>query len=129
MLKHSFTPNQEGEISFVDSFIFLFKSWKTIVLMGLLGLIFTIAYLLVIPSQYQAIAQIQMAQIAINADSNQLGINIEDPNLLLFRSRLPTTYSSKEIKAYGLDSASSPSEALVANTRFSNVKNLNSIVE
>lgn len=47
--------------------------------MGLLGLIFTIAYLLVIPRQYQAIAQIQMAQIAVYAGSNQLEINIEDP--------------------------------------------------
>ncbi len=79
MLKHSFTPNQESEISFVDSFNFFLKSWKTIVLMGLLGLIFTIAYLLVIPRKYQAIAQIQMAQIAVYAGSNQLEINIEDP--------------------------------------------------
>ncbi len=129
MLKHPFTPTQEDDISLSDSINFLLKSWRTIALMGLLGFIFAIAYLLVIPKKYQAIAQIQMAQIAVNTGSNQLGINVEDPNLLLFRLKLPTTYSSKEIKACGLKDAPFPSEVLVSNIRFSNVKNLNSIIE
>jgi hypothetical protein len=86
------------------------------------------------PNQYQATAQIQMAQISANSNNsnnntNPLGINIEDPNLLMARLRLPSTYSNQEIKACDFESSEAPSEALVKVAKFSPVKGVLSMIE
>ncbi len=126
----NFNSNIEDEISLKDIVDFLIESWKAIILTGLLGLVGSIAYLWVTPNQYQATAQIQMAQISANSNNtNPLGVNIEDPNLLMARLKLPTTYSAQEIKACGFESSATPSEALAASTKFSAVKGVGSIIE
>jgi capsular polysaccharide biosynthesis protein len=129
----NFNSNIEDEISFKDIIDFLFESWKAIVLTGILGLLCSIVYLWVTPNQYQAKAQIQMAQTSANNinnnTTNHLGINIEDPNLLMARLSLPTTYSAQEIKACGFESSTAPSEALAAAAKFSAVKGVGSIIE
>ena len=127
----NFNSNIEDEISLKDFIDFLVESWKAIVLTGILGLVGSIAYLWVTPNQYQAIAQIQMAQIVANSNNNiyPLGINIEDPNLLIARLKLPTTYSTQEIKACGFESSAASSEALATVAKFSLVKGVGSIVE
>ena len=132
MSDQNFNPNLnsniEDEISLKDIVDFLVESWKAIILTGLLGLVGSIVYLWVTPSQYQAIAQIQMAQISVNSNSNSnsntnpLGINIEDPSMLMARLKLPTSYSDHEIKVCGFESSAAPSEALVAAAKFSAVK-------
>jgi hypothetical protein len=82
------------------------------------------------PNQYQATAQIQMAQISANSNNtNPLGVNIEDPNLLMARLRLPSTFSNQEIKACDFESAEAPSEALVKIAKFSPVKGVLSMIE
>jgi capsular polysaccharide biosynthesis protein len=98
--------------------------------MGLLGLLGSTAYLWVTPDQYQAIAQIHIAQISVNSSStNPLGANLEDPNLLMARLRLPSTYSAQEINACGFESSPAPSEALAVAAKFSAVKGVGSIIE
>ncbi len=91
-------PIIKDEVSFKDivDFLvdFLFESWIVIILTGLLGLFGSIVYLVLTPNQYQAIAYIHMAQISANNNNttiNPLGVNIEDPNLLIARLKLPTT--------------------------------------
>jgi capsular polysaccharide biosynthesis protein len=133
----NFNSNIEDEISLKDIVDFLAESWKAIILTGLLGLLGSIAYLWVTPNQYQATAQIQMAQISANSNNNNnnnnntnpLGVNIEDPNLLMARFRLPSNYSSQEIIACGFESSKSPFEDLVATVKFSVVKGVGSMVE
>ncbi len=134
MSEQSFNIISEDEISIKDIIDFLMESWKSIVLTGLLGLIGSIAYLLMTPNQYQATAQIQMAQISANSNTsttntNPLGVNIEDPNLLMARLKLPTTYSAQEIKACGFESSATPSETLAASAKFSAVKGVGSMIE
>jgi capsular polysaccharide biosynthesis protein len=130
-LSPNFNSNNEDEISLKDIIDFLVESWKSIILTGLLGLVGSIAYLWVTPNQYQATAQIQMAQISANSNNNTnpLGVNIEDPNLLMARLKLPTTYSAQEIKACGFESSANPSETLVASAKFSAVKGVGSMIE
>jgi capsular polysaccharide biosynthesis protein len=128
-LNPNFKSNNEDEISLKDIVDFLVESWKAIILTGLLGLVGSIAYLWVTPNQYQATAQIQMAQISANNNTNPLGVNIEDPNFLMARLKLPTTYSAQEIKACGFESSANPSETLAASANFSAVKGVGSMIE
>ncbi len=128
----NFNSNNEDEISLKDIVDFLVESWRVIILTGLLGLVGSIAYLWVTPNQYQATAQIQMAQISASSNNNNtnlLGVNIEDPNLLMARLKLPTTYSAQEIKACGFESSATPSETLAAYANFSAVKGVGSMIE
>ena len=130
MSDQNLNPIIEDEISLKDIVDFIVESWKTIVLTGLLGLVGSIIYLWVTPNQYQATAQLQMAQINSSSNiTNPLGINIENPSLLLVRLKLPSTYSALEIKACGLESSTAPSEALTAIAKFSAVKGVESMIE
>ncbi len=127
-LNPNFNSNNEDEISVKDIIDFLIESWKAIILTGLLGLVGSIAYVWVTPNQYQATAQIQMAQISVN-NTNPLGVSIEDPNLLMARLKLPTTYSAQDIKACDFESSAAPSEALALSAKFSAVKGVASMIE
>lgn len=129
----NFNSSIEDEISLKDIADFIVESWKIIILTGLLGLVGSVIYLWITPNQYQATAQIQMAQISSNNSSNNntipLTVNVEDPNLLMVRLNFPTTYSDLEIKACGLESSTAPAEALAATAKFSAVKGVGSIIE
>ncbi len=130
MSEHSFNQPLEDEISLKDIIDFLMESWKTILGLGLLGLLGSAGFLAVTPNQYEATAQIQMAQIsANNNNTNPLGVNVEEPNLLMLRLKLPTTYSAAEIKACGLEGQKMSAESIVAMSNFSAIKGVGSIVE
>jgi capsular polysaccharide biosynthesis protein len=131
MSEQSFNQSFEDEISLKDIIDFLIESWKAILVTGLLGVLVSAAYLIVTPNQYQATAQIQMAQISAsnNNNANPLSVNIEEPNLLLTRLKLPTTYSDEVIKACGFENASSPAESLASSAKFSAVKGVGSMIE
>jgi capsular polysaccharide biosynthesis protein len=133
MIENPYSPLQEDYISFKDIVDFFVDSWKGIVLTGSLGIFGSITYLWVTPNQYQAIAQIQMAQISSNNNNNNntnpLGVNIEDPNLLIARLQLPTTYSDQEIKACGFEDRKSPLNDLANAAKFSTVKGVVSLIE
>jgi hypothetical protein len=128
MKENPYSPLQEDYISFKDIVDFFVDSWKGIVLTGSLGIFGSITYLLVTPNQYQATAQIQMAQISSN-NTNPLGVNIEDPNLLIARLQLPTTYSDQEIKACGFEDKKFPLNYLANAAKFSAVKGVGSLIE
>ncbi|QWD78278.1 Wzz/FepE/Etk N-terminal domain-containing protein [Polynucleobacter sp. MWH-Svant-W18] len=109
----SLTPNSktstiqaqdESEISLLDILRFLKGAYKTIFVFGVLGIALSIAYLAITPKQYEATAQIAMAQIGTaNVNVNPLGTNIEEPALLVSRMSLPTSYTPQTIAACGLD--------------------------
>ncbi len=134
MSEQSFNSSQDDEISLKDIIDFLIESWKSIAVAGVLGIVGATTFLWVTPNQYQATAQIQMAQISANNNNNNnntnpFGVNIEEPNLLMARLKLPTAYSSHEIKACGLEDARAPFEDLANAAKFSAVKGVGSMIE
>jgi len=133
MSEQSFNQPLEDEISLKDIIDFLMKSWKTILGVGLLGLLGSLGFLAVTPNQYQATAQIQMAQINSTGDiinsRSPTGINVEPPSLLIARLSLPSSHSEKVIKACGLENEQEPSEHLVAMSNFSLIKGIDSAIE
>jgi capsular polysaccharide biosynthesis protein len=118
----------DDEISLREIINFLIESWKIIAFAGLLGILGATGFLWVTPNQYQATAQIQVAQIGTSITSH-LGVNIEDPNSLIARLKISTNYSDQEVKACGFQNSSTLIEALRYSAKFSAVKGLDSIVE
>jgi LPS O-antigen subunit length determinant protein (WzzB/FepE family) len=130
----------DSEISLLDIFIFLKRSYKLIALIGLLGIAASIGYLLITPKQYQANAQIQMAQIdaAINNNKNKnknndninpLGINIEEPALLIARFSSPTSYTGEIAKACGLNPAKDAQAILSKSVKLTIPKGVANVVD
>jgi capsular polysaccharide biosynthesis protein len=130
MSEQSFNPIQDDEISLKEIIDFLIESWKTIVGVGVLGLLSAVTFIFVIPSQYEATAQIRMAQIDLRNTTNPLGVNLEDPNTLISRMKLPTAFSEKEVQACKLEKSKFPTEALANNVvKLTAVKGVASLVE
>lgn len=129
MSEQSFQQIADDEISLKDIVNFLVQFWKSILAAGMVGVIAATAFVMVTPSQYEAIAQIQMAQISINNNTNPLGSNVELPSLLIARHQVPSTYREDEIKACGLEGKKMPQESLSKLAKFTPVKGVDSIVE
>ena len=91
----NFNSNIEEEISLKDIVDFLVESWKAILATGVLGVLVAVTYIVVTPNKYAATAQIEMAKI--NSNSNPLGLNIEDPNLLVARMKSPSSYNYNKL--------------------------------
>jgi capsular polysaccharide biosynthesis protein len=126
-LSPNFNSNIEDEISLKDIVDFIVESWKTIVATGILGLLGAVTYIVVTPNKYEATAQIQMAQISSNNNNNNnntnpLGVNVEDPNLLIARMKLPSSYSQESAKACGYESKKTPLEGLAKMVKLSLIK-------
>lgn len=126
--------NQEEEISLLDVLLFLRRSWKIISILGVIGLAVAVIYLLIAPKQYQAIAQIQMAQISTAANNNNnsirpLAVNIEEPALLIARMSFPTSFTSSTLTACGLDGKENAATILAKSIKFSQPKGAPNVVE
>jgi capsular polysaccharide biosynthesis protein len=122
--------NQEEEISLLDILLFLKRSYKLIAFIGILGVTASFGYLLSTPKQYQASAQIQMAQIgAANNNINLLGVNIEEPALLIARLSSPTSYTAEITKACGIDSAKDAQAILSQSVKLTIPKSVANVVD
>ena len=127
----------EAEISLIDILRFLKDVYKTIFIAGLAGLIVSVAYIYVIPNRYEATAQIAMAQIGVannnnnnnNNNLNPLGINIEEPALLIARFSSPTSFNSEEITACGFEDKPDSAAALAKAIKLVPVKGVMNMVE
>ena len=122
---------QEGEISLLDILRFLKSAHKTILIFGVIGIALSIAYLAITPKQYEATAQIAMAQIgaANNNNLNPLGINIEEPALLIARLSSPTSFTQEEIAACGFMGKRDGAAALAKAIKIAPAKGVPNIVE
>ena len=117
----AFQSQTDEELSLIDIIDFIQESWKTIAGFTVLGIAGAVLFLWVVPKQYEASAQIKMAQIANvnnnnnnnNNNINPLGINIEEPQALIARMALPTSYPKETIALCGLTGQKDP-EALIA---------------
>ena len=96
---------EASEISLLDILNFLKLAYKTICISGVIGLAVAIMYLVITPKQYEAVAQIAMAQFGTfnsNIKINPLGVNIEEPSLLIARMSSPASFTPQAIQACGL---------------------------
>jgi len=125
--------HQEDEISLLDIALFLKRAWKGIAITGLIGVACSIAYLAITSSQYQAAAQIQMAQIGVannrSGNLNPLGINIEEPGLLIARFSTPTSFTPETIAACGLEGVKGANVVLAKSIKFSLPKGVANVVD
>lgn len=121
----------ETEISLLDILRFLKKAWKTIAIGVLFGLALSIAYLAISSKQYEAVAQIAMAQIgaANNNNINPLGINIEEPSLLIARMSSPTSFTLEAIEACGFLNQPNGALALSKSIKLTIPKGIANVVE
>ena len=95
----------EDEISIKDILDFFIVSWKKILFAAFLGLLGALAYILLMPNSYEGVMQVQMSQLAAGANKNNLnplGINIEDPTVLIARLKMPSTFNHENIAACSL---------------------------
>jgi LPS O-antigen subunit length determinant protein (WzzB/FepE family) len=111
-----------AEISQSDIIYFLLESWKVILATGFVGFIVGLCFVVITPSQYEATAQIQMAQ-------NSMGANVESPSLLVARYQIPSAYMLEQVKACGLEGEKLPQESLARLTKLKPVKGVDSVVE
>lgn len=129
-IRNSQLSQSEDEISLPDILSFLKSAWKTITIFGLIGIVLSIAYLVIIPKQYEAVAQIVMAQIgAANNNVNPLGVNIEEPALLVSRMSLPTSFTPQTTAACGLADISNSGATLAKGIKLAPAKGVASLVE
>lgn len=112
MSEQSFNQPLEDEISLKDIIDFLVESWKSILATGVLGVLAAGTYIAVTPNKYEATAQIEMARISNNNNSNPLGSNIEDPNLLIARMKSPSSYDQASILACGYEGKKQAAQSL-----------------
>lgn len=119
----------ESEISLLDILRFLQGAWKTILIMGLLGIATAFIYLWVTPKQYEATAQIRMAQVNLPTPSNPFGTVVEDPASLLARMRFATNFDEATTIACGYTNTSGGAEGLARSLKFSIPKGLVATVE
>lgn len=118
------------EISLLDVLRFIKNAWKTIAIAALAGIVLSIAYLAVTPRQYEASAQIFMAQVpAANSAINPLGVSVEDPALLITRMSQPTSISSQAIAACGLKNGNDAAMSLIKNMKITPIKGIPNVVD
>ena len=119
-------------ISLIDILRFLKGAWKLITIFGLIGIALSIAYLVLTPKQYEAAAQITMAQIGTtpnNNNINPLGINIEEPALLISRLSSPTSFTPQVIKACDYQNQADSPLALSKSIKLTIPKGVTNVVE
>lgn len=76
--------SDSGEVSLTAILGVLKDHYKVILVSGALGLVMAMAYLMFVPKQYQAVAQIAIAKVSF-LPSHPPGINIEEPSHLILR--------------------------------------------
>ena len=128
----------EDEISLLDIFLFFKNEYQFILGFTLLGFVGAALYLWTVPKQYEVIGQIKMAQIAnLNNNNNNnnnnnvslLGVNIEEPQALIARMAIPTTYPKETITLCGLAEQKDAGSVLAKKAKLSLPKGLLGVVD
>jgi len=119
----------QEEISLIDILCFLKGAYKVIIIFGLIGMALSIAYLAMTPNQYEASVQITMAQVGATNNINPLGVNIEEPALLISRLSSPTSFTPETIAACGLQGQVNAGVSLSKSIKLTPAKGVASVVE
>lgn len=122
---------EEGEISLIDILRFLKSVYKISLLFGVMGIIAAITYLAITPKQYEAVARIALAQISATGNNkffNPLGVNIEEPTLLIARLSSPTSFTPQILSSCGIDD-NNPGASLANAIKLAPIKGAVNLVE
>lgn len=137
-MQHSQSPapiQDDQEISLIDILLFLKGGWKAIAIFGLAGIVLSVAYLAITPKLYEASAQVIMAQIGgvnnnnNNNNINSLGINVEEPALLIARLSSPTSFTPQVIGACSLSDQVNAGLVLSKLIKLSPAKGVTNVVD
>lgn len=123
------THNQEDEISLIDVLSFIKGGWKPIAISGIAGIALSIAYLTVTPPQFQASAQIALAQIEGSNGAIFQGVNIEEPALLIARLSSPGSFPSELMVHCGLEGQENAGLSLRNAINLTALKGVSHVVE
>jgi LPS O-antigen subunit length determinant protein (WzzB/FepE family) len=131
MTEQYLNQTSEDEISLKDIISFIQDSWKTILVTTLLGLLVAVAYIWVTPKSYEGVMQVQMSQLPAGSNGNlsPLGVNIEDPLVLIARLKMPSTFDEENIHACSLSGKENAVERLVKGITATQLKGNNSVLE
>lgn len=125
----------DDELSLHDILRFLKGAYKTTAIAGASGLIISATYLAVGPKRYEAVAQISMAQISavsntnMNASFNPMGVNIEEPSLLISRLSSPTSYTPQVLTSCGINDGAFSGIVLSKSIKLTLPKGVPNVVE
>lgn len=115
---------------------FLKGGYKIILVAWVIGFGISIIFLMVTPSQYLATAQIAMAQIDSNVGGgnngkglNPLGVNIEEPSLLIIRLSSPTSFTPQVLTSCGLEDRPESAAGLSKSIKLTLPKGVPNVVE
>lgn len=127
-IEESYDPN--------ELIAFLKENLKLILISTLVGLILAIIYLIVTPSQYEATAQVEMAQIAdfSRFDGPTVSLSearylIEDPNALVGRLFLPSSFDEETINACEMPDHPLKNEILARSVKATVMKKVLNVAE
>ena len=127
---HQCSSQNQEEISLIDILRFLKGAHKMILVFGALGTVAAIAYLSITPKQYEASVQIAMAQIgAASSNISPLGVNIEEPALLISRLSSPSSFTPEALVACGLQGQVNAGVSLSKSIKLTPAKGVASVVE
>lgn len=123
-----------NEFGLVEAIAFLKNNRKSIILGGLVGLLISVAYVVLTPKKYEARWQVQMANFGIskvsnnisNKDSNNVS---EDPAALIQRLRTPTAYTAEVQQTCGMPTNGEYGDYLNGSLKVIAVKNVANAVE
>jgi uncharacterized protein involved in exopolysaccharide biosynthesis len=91
------------EIGLSDICAFVRRYWRILLVGIFMGLLISSIYLIITPKEYEAISQLQVAQLVTNKNKEGEAsiINVENPAILSNRLKSPVTYSEKVLNICG----------------------------
>ena len=85
----------DDEISILEIVEFFTESWKRILFGGVVGGALGVSFVLLSPAMYQATANLQLGKVA--------GADVEPPNVVLEKLKMPTYFSAQTLVACGVE--------------------------
>lgn len=113
-MQNELCPEHDGALSFWSVLEFLKSGWRWLAGGVLLGLFVAIAFVMIVPAQYEAIAVIQPATVGV-ATANSFstkGAEVESTAQTLERLKTPTFYSDELLQACGVRTQSNAQRVL-----------------
>lgn len=119
-----------NEINDLNDFLFFLSGgWKNIVICCLIGLVSSGIYFFLVPWQYEAIAQVRLAELDQAKPSSPFGTPIEDVASLISRMQFPTSYPPEVIAVCGYNDHSNINSWLKKTFKFSALKGVPNTLE
>ncbi len=119
----------EDEISLLDIFLFFKNEYQFIVGFILLGFVGAASYLWTVPKHYEASVQIKLAQISAGNVVSSQGTTIEEPQALIARMAIPTTYPKETVALCGLAEQKDAGSVLAKKVKLSLPKGVGGTVD